>query len=254
MRGIRRPFLTTRVRVVAVAAPYLAIFYALFFAGMDGADASGLAALLLATGGLFVVVQATWLRGRLSPTGVMLWNPLVLTALGAAFGATAEGETADGTAYGIVVGLVVGLVTLWLGSLVQLTRRPRVFLSYRRADSGDRTEVLYQALAKRYRHRNVFRDVHTMRPGTDFRVQIADVAPRRNGARCDSKFSWPASCWRAIPSRGRRIARPWPRPTRRPFESGRQTTHDRSPDGGIRRTSAVPNCSPGQRRTQCRLA
>ena len=77
-------------------------------------------AFLMAAAGLFVVVQATWLRGRFTPAAVLVWNPAVLTALGLIFGAVSRGEEVAGLAVGAVVGFLTAIAVLWLGSLTQL--------------------------------------------------------------------------------------------------------------------------------------
>lgn len=182
--------MTARTRLLLVLLPYITIFYATFLAGMNGDDTLGLLSFLLAGAGLFVIIQATWLRGRLNTTGVLVWNPIVLTTLGLLFGISSRGEAATGLAGGLIVGLLTSPTALWLGSLTQLKRRPRIFLSYRRADSADVTAHLYQALAKRYYGRNVFVDIETMRPGTDFRIQIAKTIKR-----CDAVFVVMAERW-----------------------------------------------------------
>jgi hypothetical protein len=62
------------------------------------------------------VVQATWLRGRLTPAAVLAWNPAVLTALGLIFGAVSRGEEIAGLAAGAVVGMLTAFAVLWLAA------------------------------------------------------------------------------------------------------------------------------------------
>ncbi|MEU7811083.1 TIR domain-containing protein [Pseudonocardia sp. NPDC049154] len=185
--------LTTRVRLLLVVPVFLAVFYYLFFQGMAGGDSEGLISFLLAGAGLFVVVQATWLRGRFTPTAVLAWNPAMLALLGLGFGAVSRGEEMVGLAMGAAVGVLTALVVLWLGSLVQLRRRPRIFLSYRRSDSAAATAAVYAALSERYHARNVFMDVHTIHPGRDFRREIARVI-----ARCDAAFVIIGRSWTRV--------------------------------------------------------
>jgi hypothetical protein len=52
---------------------------------------------------------------------------------------------------------------------------PRVFVSYRREDSGYVTGRLYEHLARKYSEANVFMDVHTIGLGADFRQTVDDA-------------------------------------------------------------------------------
>jgi hypothetical protein len=70
-------------------------------------------------------------------------------------------------------GGVVGLLALARSS----RREPdpgalRLFLCYRRADSGPFADRLYRALAARFGEDNVFRDVEAIRLGEDFRQSV----------------------------------------------------------------------------------
>ncbi len=49
---------------------------------------------------------------------------------------------------------------------------PRIFISYRRADSAAATEHLHKNLARVFGDKNVFRDVHDIFAGEDFRAKI----------------------------------------------------------------------------------
>jgi LysM repeat protein len=49
---------------------------------------------------------------------------------------------------------------------------PRIFISYRRADSAAPTERLYEQLAHTFGESSVFRDVHDIEAGEDFRARI----------------------------------------------------------------------------------
>ena len=192
--------LTTRARLLLVLPPFFAAFYYLFFGGLSGGDTAGLFAFLIAAAGLFVVIQATWLRGRFTPAAVLIWNPAVLTALGVIFGAVSRGEEVVGLAAGTVVGILTAIAVLWLGSLTQLRRRPRIFLSYRRADSATATAAIYAELSARYHARNVFMDIHTIHPGRDFRDEIHRIM-----ARCDAVFVVIGRSWAtATDEQGRR--------------------------------------------------
>jgi WD40 repeat protein len=192
--------MTTRVRLLLVLPPYVAAVWWTTFAGLDGDDAFGLIAFLLIGAGLFVVVQVTWLRGLFRPTDVFIWNPAVLTGLGLAFGAASSGEAAVGAAVGLAVGVLTAFVSLWLGDLTQLQRRPRVFLNYRRDDTGSFAGPLYRLLAARYGRRNVFVDVQSLQPGRDFRHEL-----RRVIQRCDAVVAVIGPRWAELrDDRGRR--------------------------------------------------
>lgn len=52
---------------------------------------------------------------------------------------------------------------------------PRIAISYRRADSLDITGRIFDRLALHYGKESVFRDIDNIRPGIDFRHQIADA-------------------------------------------------------------------------------
>src|SRR5437588_12563392 len=51
----------------------------------------------------------------------------------------------------------------------------KIAISYRRSDSQDITGRLFDRLAQRYVKGTVFRDIDNIRPGIDFRAQIADA-------------------------------------------------------------------------------
>ena len=59
-------------------------------------------------------------------------------------------------------------------------RPPRLFICYRRADSGGSVEPLAERLSERFGAGNVFRDVEAIRLGTDFRQSV-----RRALSGCD---------------------------------------------------------------------
>ena len=48
----------------------------------------------------------------------------------------------------------------------------KVFLSYRRDDTGGRAGRLFDVLVARFGVRNVFQDVNTVAPGLDFIAQV----------------------------------------------------------------------------------
>ena len=50
---------------------------------------------------------------------------------------------------------------------------PNISLSYRRLDSQDITGRIFDRLAQRFGRERVFRDIDNIRPGIDFRTQIA---------------------------------------------------------------------------------
>lgn len=55
---------------------------------------------------------------------------------------------------------------------VQLTRSPRIFISYRRADSTDVTGRIYDRLREHFGKTAIFKDVDSIPPGVDFREHL----------------------------------------------------------------------------------
>ena len=51
----------------------------------------------------------------------------------------------------------------------------KIAISYRRSDSQDITGRIFDRLAQQYGKDTVFRDIDSIRPGIDFRTQIADA-------------------------------------------------------------------------------
>jgi uncharacterized protein YecT (DUF1311 family) len=51
----------------------------------------------------------------------------------------------------------------------------RIAISYRRSDSQDITGRIFDRLVMHYSKSTVFRDIDSIRPGIDFRTQIADT-------------------------------------------------------------------------------
>src|SRR3954454_24531787 len=56
--------------------------------------------------------------------------------------------------------------------------RPRVFISYRRADTLASTRSIFERLAERFGDDQIFYDIDTLMPGVDFRQVIADALDR----------------------------------------------------------------------------
>ena len=52
---------------------------------------------------------------------------------------------------------------------------PKIFISYRREDTGYVTTVIFQSLESRFGRENVFMDVDTIPPGVDFRKHLHDA-------------------------------------------------------------------------------
>ncbi|MEU4474968.1 toll/interleukin-1 receptor domain-containing protein [Micromonospora sp. NPDC023888] len=160
--------------------PYVVGVWLLFFAGMNGSDGMGMLAAVLIGAGLSVVVQITWLRGRLRPGGALAWNMLSLAGLGLLFGLVGRGEGTVGAVLGVGAGLLANAASMWLGDLTQFRQRPRVFLSYRRSDSERVTRAVYDALVARYGPHQVFLDAHSLVPGRDYRTELPRVVRRCN--------------------------------------------------------------------------
>jgi hypothetical protein len=177
-RAATAPRLTLPWRVALVLVPYTALSWTLTAEGLDGDDTLGLVAFILAISGLFVLVQVTWLRGLLRPLSLVLANVAVPVICGGVWGTIARGEAAAGLTAGLLVGLAAVAAGFWLGDLVQLRRRPRVFISYRRGDSGTFVAPLSRLLAERYGTRNVFVDTESIAVGEDFRAELATALRR----------------------------------------------------------------------------
>ncbi|MEU7752283.1 TIR domain-containing protein [Micromonospora sp. NPDC049101] len=83
---------------------------------------------------------------------------------------------------------------MWLGDLTQFRQRPRVFLSYRRSDSGQVTRAVYDALVERYGPHQVFLDAHSLVPGRDYRTELPRVVRRCNVVLVMIGPSWLGAC------------------------------------------------------------
>ena len=81
----------------------------------------------------------------------------------------------------------------------------RIFISYRRADSADVTDRLGEHLVSRFVDENIFRDIHSIPLGVDFRDHI-----NASIARCDVLLAVIGSKWLEVrgPQGGRRIDDP----------------------------------------------
>ncbi|WP_439381388.1 toll/interleukin-1 receptor domain-containing protein [Amycolatopsis lexingtonensis] len=172
------PRITLPWRVALVLVPYTALCWALTAKGLDGDDTRGLVAFILAISGLFVLVQVTWLRGLLRPLSLVLANFALPVLCGGIWGAISRGEAAGGLTAGLVIGLVAVAAVFWLGDLVQLRRRPLVFISYRRSDSAEFVVPLSRLLTERYGTRNVFVDTESIALGEDFRAELVTALRR----------------------------------------------------------------------------
>lgn len=81
---------------------------------------------------------------------------------------------------------------------------PRIFISYRREDTGPHAGRLYDRLSDRFGESLVFMDVGSIRPGADFAKTIIDAV-----ASCDLLLAVIGPRWSALSDRGeRRIAMP----------------------------------------------
>ncbi len=111
-----------------------------------------------------------------------------------------------------IVGLVpmCAFTAVWLSTGGSASRAPtasqhltridlKVFLSYRRDDSGDVTGRLYDRLIERFGAAQVFKDVDSIPPGVDFRAYLADQI----GA-CDVVLAVIGARWLAPDTSGQR--------------------------------------------------
>lgn len=78
-------------------------------------------------------------------------------------------------------------------------RNQRVFLSYRRDDSGDVTGRLYDRLIERFGSAQVFKDVDSIPPGVDFRTYLNEQI-----GTCDVMLAVIGAGWLAPDASGRR--------------------------------------------------
>ena len=61
----------------------------------------------------------------------------------------------------------------------------RIFISYRRAESGYPTSWLYDLLASHFGREDIIRDIDTIKPGDDFEEVIGHARVLRRNARRD---------------------------------------------------------------------
>ena len=66
----------------------------------------------------------------------------------------------------------------------------KIAISYRRSDSQDITGRIFDRLAQRYGKSTVFRDIDNIRPGIDFRAQIAVPIPQEEDWGRVSGIAW----------------------------------------------------------------
>ncbi|MEU9013206.1 toll/interleukin-1 receptor domain-containing protein [Streptomyces sp. NPDC048479] len=187
--------MTTRTRLVLVVPLYLSALWGTLFAGLSGSDAAGIICFLLAGAGLLQVVQVTLLRGKLTPPSVCVFNLVSSTALGLACGIAARGEEGTGAAAGLLIGGLSCPLSLWLGDLAQLRRKPRFFINYRQSDSLSECHEIYDALSKRYGHTRVFKDSETLPPGRNFLHALGATNLPTLIRRCDCMLALIGESW-----------------------------------------------------------
>ncbi|MFO7661110.1 MAG: TIR domain-containing protein [Chloroflexota bacterium] len=161
-------------RSILLFAAYAIAVWVTAYQGMHGDDASGLVSVILLFSGACVLVYVAFLR-RIVTLGV--YAPavaIILGLLGLAFGTVSAGEGQ----VGIIAGLAAGGVAAAVSTVVAKRRRRQtktIFLSYRRADSGDIIEPIAAKLAARFGEENIFRDVVSIELGARFRDVITDA-------------------------------------------------------------------------------
>ncbi|WP_370418973.1 toll/interleukin-1 receptor domain-containing protein [Streptomyces sp. QH1-20] len=187
--------LTTRTRLLLVVPPYLAALWSTFFTGLGGSDAAGVICFLLAGVGLLQVVQVTFLRGKLTRPSVCVFNLVSSTALGLACGISARGEEGTGAAAGLLIGGLSCPLSLWLGELAQLRRKPRFFINYRQSDSLSECHEIFDALSKRYGRTRVFKDSETLPPGRNFLHALGAKNLPALIRRCDCMLALIGESW-----------------------------------------------------------
>ena len=169
--------------VVLPVAGYVVVLLVTGVLGITISATAGLVAALLAAPGLVVVVQLGWRQGRTTRLGfvlVLLVAPVVVGALMNVV-ALRSAEVTRGVRWGLIVALLsVPAAMLLLRSGV-FRARPRVFLSYRRAQAAHVVDRIDEALVHRYGRRNVFHDIRSIQPGENF-LQRTDAVLRRSDA------------------------------------------------------------------------
>jgi WD40 repeat protein len=174
---------------------YLVALWSTFFAGLGGSDAAGILGFLLAGAGLVQVVQVTFLRGKLTRPSVCVFNLVSLTTLGLACGISARGEEGTGAAAGLLMGGLSCPVSLWLGDLAQLRRKPKFFINYRQSDSLSECQEIYEALSRRYGRSRVFKDSETLPPGKNFLHALGMTNLPKLIRRCDCMLALIGESW-----------------------------------------------------------
>jgi WD40 repeat protein len=162
------------VKQLFLFVAYASAVWITAYRGLEGNDALGLVSILLLVGGLVVLVYIAFLRRTVS---IGAFSPFVAAALGLlglAFGAVSAGEGI----IGIVAGLVIGGGAAVISAVTAKRRRRRlrtIFISYRRADSGNIVGRIGERLGDRFGAENIFRDVDSIELGGRFREVIADA-------------------------------------------------------------------------------
>ena len=157
-----------------IFVPYALVVWMTAYQGMRGDDALGLISVLLLLGGASVLVYVKFLQRTVT---LGLFSPLVVAVLGV--GGLALGTLSSGESdIGIMAGLIVaGGAAVVIAVMAQRRKRSlkTIFISYRRADSGEITPLIQQALAARFGSGNIFFDVDSIELGSNFREVISDA-------------------------------------------------------------------------------
>lgn len=163
----------TVVRLL-IFIPYALAVWVTAYRGLRGDDGLGLICILLLFGGAGVLAYIKFLQRRVT---LELFSPAVVVVLGLA--GLALGTMSSGEAdIGIIAGLTIaGGAVIVIAVMAQRRKRRlrTLFISYRRADSGEITRLIHRRLAKRFGDENIFFDIDSIALGSSFREVIADA-------------------------------------------------------------------------------
>lgn len=162
------------LRTLLLFIPYAFAVWMTAYRGLRGDDAAGLVCVLLLLGGAALLVNLAFFRRTVQPRMFSTAAAGALALLGLGFGAMSAGESGVGVVAGLAIGGVAAVVIAL--SARRKRRRPRtIFLSYRRADSGDVVPRIRERLTERFGAENIFWDLDSMELGGRFREIIADA-------------------------------------------------------------------------------
>ena len=139
--------LSYTLRWLLLFAAYALTVWETAYQGLQGSDVLGLTCVVLLLGGVVMLVYVGFLRRTVQPRLFSTVAAITLALLGLGLGTMTSGETG----FGIAAGLLIGGTVIVTAVAVRRRRRPKtLFISYRRADSGDITPRIRDRLAQRF--------------------------------------------------------------------------------------------------------